>query len=73
MFETIAVLTTLILAVVFVVLFGAIYGICFMVTYGGKRCPSDSVFLGVTILALAGFTLRLRAVLLEKSFSRWRP
>jgi len=31
------------------------------------------VFLGVTIIALAGITLTWLAEQLEKRFSRWRP
>ena len=54
-------------------MFGGSEGIGFMVNYGGQTFQTDTVFLGVTIIALAGITLSWLAEQLEKRFSRWRP
>jgi NitT/TauT family transport system permease protein len=54
-------------------MFGGSEGIGFMVNYGGQTFQTDTVFLGVTIIAIAGITLTWLAEQLEKRFSRWRP
>ncbi len=54
-------------------MFGGSEGIGFMVNYGGQTFQTDTVFLGVAIIALAGITLTWLAEQLEKRFSRWRP
>jgi len=54
-------------------MFGGSEGIGFMVNYGGQTFQTDTVFLGVVIIALAGITLTWLAEQLEKRFSRWRP
>ena len=54
-------------------MFGGSEGIGFMVNYGGQTFQTDTVFLGVMIIALAGITLTWLAEQLEKRFSRWRP
>ena len=54
-------------------MFGGSEGIGFMVNYGGQTFQTDTVFLGVTIIALSGITLTWLAEQLEKRFSRWRP
>jgi ABC-type nitrate/sulfonate/bicarbonate transport system permease component len=54
-------------------MFGGSEGIGFMVNYGGQTFQTDTVFLGVVIIALSGITLTWLAERLEKRFSRWRP
>jgi NitT/TauT family transport system permease protein len=54
-------------------MFGGSEGIGFMVNYGGQTFQTDTVFLGVAIIAIAGITLTWLAEQLEKRFSRWRP
>lgn len=52
---------------------GGSEGIGFMVTYGGQTFQTDTVFLGVVIIAFAGIVLTAIAERLERRFSRWRP
>jgi NitT/TauT family transport system permease protein len=54
-------------------MFGGSEGIGYMVNYGGQTFQTDTVFLGVTIIACAGILLTSLAEQLEKRFSRWRP
>jgi len=54
-------------------MFGGSEGIGFMVNYGGQTFQTDTVFLGVAIIAGAGIALTWLAEQLEKRFSRWRP
>ncbi|HTM05430.1 MAG TPA: ABC transporter permease [Vicinamibacterales bacterium] len=54
-------------------MFGGSEGIGYMVTYGGQTFQTDSVFVGVAIIAVAGITLSWLAERLERHFSRWRP
>ena len=54
-------------------MFGGSEGIGYMVTYGGQTFQTDSVFVGVAIIAVAGITLSWLAERLERRFSRWRP
>jgi NitT/TauT family transport system permease protein len=54
-------------------MFGGSEGIGYMVNYGGQTFQTDTVFLGVTIIAFAGIVLTTLAEQLEKRFSRWRP
>jgi NitT/TauT family transport system permease protein len=54
-------------------MFGGSQGIGYMVNYGGQTFQTDTVFLGVVIIALAGIVLTSLAEQLEKHFSRWRP
>ena len=54
-------------------MFGGSEGIGYMVNYGGQTFQTDTVFLGVVIIALAGIVLTWVAEQLEKHFSRWRP
>jgi ABC-type nitrate/sulfonate/bicarbonate transport system permease component len=44
-----------------------------MVNYGGQTFQTDTVFLGVAIIAGAGIILTWLAEQLERRFSRWRP
>ena len=54
-------------------MFGGSQGIGYMVNYGGQTFQTDTVFLGVVIIAMAGIVLTWLAERLEKRFSRWRP
>lgn len=54
-------------------MFGGSEGIGFMVVYGGQNFLTDTVFLGVVIIAFAGIVLTWLAERLERHFSRWRP
>jgi NitT/TauT family transport system permease protein len=54
-------------------MFGGSQGIGFMVAYGGQTFATDTLFVGVLILAFAGIGLTSLAEQLEKRFSRWRP
>jgi NitT/TauT family transport system permease protein len=54
-------------------MFGGSEGIGYMVNYGGQTFQTDTVFLGVTIIAFAGIVLTTLAEQLERRFSRWRP
>ena len=54
-------------------MFGGSEGIGYMVNYGGQTFQTDTVFLGVVIIAFAGIVLTWLAEQLEKHFSRWRP
>jgi ABC-type nitrate/sulfonate/bicarbonate transport system permease component len=52
---------------------GGSEGIGFMVTYGGQTFQTDTVFVGVVIIAFSGIVLTSIAERLERRFSRWRP
>jgi NitT/TauT family transport system permease protein len=54
-------------------MFGGSEGIGYMVNYGGQTFQTDTVFMGVVIIALAGIVLTWLAERLERHFSRWRP
>jgi ABC-type nitrate/sulfonate/bicarbonate transport system permease component len=54
-------------------MFGGSQGVGFMVAYGGQTFATDTLFVGVTIIALAGILLTALAEKLERRFSRWRP
>jgi ABC-type nitrate/sulfonate/bicarbonate transport system permease component len=54
-------------------MFGGSEGIGFMVNYGGQTFQTETVFLGVVIIAFAGIVLTWLAERLERHFSRWRP
>lgn len=54
-------------------MFGGSEGIGYMVAYGGQTFQTDTVFLGVVIVACAGIVLTWVAERLERHFSRWRP
>jgi NitT/TauT family transport system permease protein len=54
-------------------MFGGSEGIGYMVNYGGQTFQTDTVFLGVMIIAFAGIVLTWLAERLERHFSRWRP
>ena len=54
-------------------MFGGSEGIGYMVNYGGQLFQTDTVFMGVVIIALSGIVLTWLAERLERHFSRWRP
>jgi ABC-type nitrate/sulfonate/bicarbonate transport system permease component len=54
-------------------MFGGSQGIGFMVMYGGQTFATDTLFVGVIIIAFAGIVLTYLAERLERRFSRWRP
>jgi ABC-type nitrate/sulfonate/bicarbonate transport system permease component len=54
-------------------MFGGSQGIGFMVAYGGQTFATDTLFVGVLIIAFAGILMSSAAEQLEKRFSRWRP
>jgi len=54
-------------------MFGGSRGIGFMVAYGGQTFATDTLFVGVLIVAFAGILLTWIAERLERHFSRWRP
>ena len=53
-------------------MFGGSEGIGYMVNYGGQTFQTDTVFLGVVIIACSGILLTWVAERLERRFSRWR-
>ncbi len=54
-------------------MFGGSEGIGFMVAFGGQTFQTDTLFVGVIIIAFAGIVLTSIAERLERHFSRWRP
>ncbi|MEP6963610.1 MAG: ABC transporter permease, partial [Acidobacteriota bacterium] len=54
-------------------MFGGSQGIGFMVAYGGQTFATDTLFVGVIIVATAGIILTWIAERLERRFSQWRP
>ena len=54
-------------------MFGGSQGIGFMVAYGGQTFSTDTLFVGVVIIATAGIVLTSLAERLERRFSQWRP
>ena len=54
-------------------MFGGSQGIGFMVAYGGQTFATDTLFVGVIIIAFAGIVLTALAEKLEARFSEWRP
>jgi NitT/TauT family transport system permease protein len=54
-------------------MFGGSQGIGFMVAYGGQTFATDTLFVGVIIIAFAGIVLTALAEKLEQRFSEWRP
>ena len=53
--------------------FGGSQGVGFMVAYGGQTFATDTLFVGVLIVAFSGILLTWCAERLERRFSRWRP
>jgi len=54
-------------------MFGGSRGVGFMVAYGGQTFATDTLFVGVLIIAFSGILLTWVAERLERRFSRWKP
>jgi ABC-type nitrate/sulfonate/bicarbonate transport system permease component len=54
-------------------MFGGSKGVGFLVAYGGQTFQTDTVFVGVFLIALSGMLLTFLTQRLERRFSRWRP
>ena len=54
-------------------MYGGSQGVGYMVSYGGTTFHTDTVFVGVLIVAFSGIVLTALAEALERRFSRWRP
>jgi ABC-type nitrate/sulfonate/bicarbonate transport system permease component len=54
-------------------MYGGSDGIGYMVIYGGQSFQTDSVFVGITVIAFAGMLFTWLAERLERRFSRWKP
>jgi NitT/TauT family transport system permease protein len=54
-------------------MFGGSQGVGFLIAYGGQTFQTDTVFVGVVIVAFSGMVLTWLAERLERRFSRWRP
>jgi NitT/TauT family transport system permease protein len=54
-------------------MFAGSQGVGFMIAYGGQTFATDTLFVGVAIIALAGIALTGLAERLQQRFSRWRP
>jgi NitT/TauT family transport system permease protein len=54
-------------------MFAGSQGIGFMIAYGGQTFATDTLFVGVAIIAIAGIVLTSLAERLQQRFSRWRP
>src|ERR1043165_2838436 len=54
-------------------MFGGSEGVGFMVAYGQQTFATDTLFVGVMIIAFSGILLTWIAERLERRFSRWRP
>lgn len=54
-------------------MFAGSQGIGFMIAYGGQTFATDTLFLGVAIIAFAGIFLTWIAERLQRRFSQWRP
>jgi ABC-type nitrate/sulfonate/bicarbonate transport system permease component len=54
-------------------MFGGSEGVGFMVTYGSQSFQTDTMFVGVLVIAFAGIVFTWLAERLERRFSRWKP
>ena len=52
---------------------GGSQGVGYMVAYGGQAFQTDTMFVGVVIIASAGILLTWLTERLERRFSRWKP
>ena len=52
---------------------GGSEGIGYMVIYGGSTFQTDTMFVGVVVIAFAGILFTWLAERLERRFSRWKP
>ena len=54
-------------------MFGGSEGIGYMVSYGGQTFQTDTLFVGVVMVAAAGMMLTAAAERARRHFQRWRP
>jgi NitT/TauT family transport system permease protein len=54
-------------------MFAGNQGVGFMIAYGGQTFATDTLFVGVAIIAFAGIVLTWLAERLQRRFSQWRP
>jgi NitT/TauT family transport system permease protein len=54
-------------------MFGGSEGVGYKVAYGGQTFQTDTVFVGVILIAVSGMVLTFVTERLERRFSRWRP
>jgi len=54
-------------------MFGGSEGIGYMVAFGGQTFQTDTLFVGVVVIAIAGILFNWLAERLERRFSRWKP
>jgi ABC-type nitrate/sulfonate/bicarbonate transport system permease component len=54
-------------------MFGGSEGVGFQVAFGGQTFHTDTVFVGVFLIAASGMLLTFLTARLERRFSRWRP
>jgi ABC-type nitrate/sulfonate/bicarbonate transport system permease component len=54
-------------------MFGSSQGVGYRIVFGGQTFQTDTVFVGVLIVALSGMLLTFLTERLERRFSRWRP
>ena len=54
-------------------MFGGSEGIGYMVVFSGTTFQTDSLFMGVIVIAIAGIFFNWLAERLERRFSRWKP
>jgi len=52
---------------------GSSQGVGFMVAYGGQTVNTDTLFVGMIVIAFSGILLTWIAERLERRCSRWRP
>jgi NitT/TauT family transport system permease protein len=52
---------------------GGSEGVGYMVIYGGSTFQTDTMFVGVVVIAFAGILFTWLAERLERRFSRWKP
>jgi len=54
-------------------MFGGSEGVGYKIVFGGQVFQTDTMFVGVIIIALSGMILTFLTERLERRFSRWRP
>ena len=54
-------------------MFGGSEGVGYKIVFGGQVFQTDTMFVGVFIIAISGMVLTFLTERLEKRFSRWRP
>lgn len=54
-------------------MFGGSEGVGYKIVFGGQVFQTDTMFVGVLIIAISGMVLTFLTERLERRFSRWRP